>query len=227
MEQTPVTTEVESTPLRILIVEDDPIMCLGLKQLLSSQPQKSVVGIAEDGVRGVEAALSLKPDLVLIDMGMPHLDGIAATQQIKTALPEVRVLILTSHTAELEIIAALSSGADGYCVKGIDFNKLLTAIATVEDGATYLDAQIAQKIVNHLQINPNRKTNRDLGEQLSKREIEVLELIVEGYSNPEIGERLSLSTNTVKTYVRSVMNKLMVSDRVQAAVTALRSGIVH
>ena len=220
------TIEVESA-LRILIVEDDPIMCLGLKQLLSSQPHQSVVGTAEDGSLGVKAALSLKPDLVLIDMGMPHLDGIAATQQIKAALPQTRILMLTSHTADTEIIAALSSGADAYCVKGIDFDKLLTAIATVQSGATYLDTQIAQKIINYLPTNLSKQTNQNTSEQLSKRELEVLEFIVEGYSNPEIGKQLNLSTNTVKTYVRSIMNKLMVSDRVQAAVTALRSGLVQ
>ena len=219
-----------SLPLRISIVEDDPIMRLGLKQLLDHQPNISVVGMAEDGDRGVKLALELKPDLILIDVGMPHLDGIAATQQIKTALPEVKVLMLTSHTADTEIIAALSGGADAYCVKGIDFDKLLTAIATVQSGGTYLDSQIAQKIINHLQANSATKSDRNTRntlEQLSKREYEVLELIVEGYSNPQIGAELNLSTNTVKTYVRSIMNKLMVSDRVQAAVTALRSGIVE
>ena len=215
-----------SLPLRILIIEDDPIMRVGLKQLLSSQPDKSVIGMTEDGYRGVEAALNIKPDLAIIDVGMPHLDGIAATQQIKAALPEVKVLMLTSHTADTEVIAALSSGADAYCVKGIDFDKLLTAIATVQEGATYLDAQIAQKIVSYLQPNTVR-TNSNVEEQLSRRELEVLKLIVEGYSNPEIAEQLNLSVNTVKTYVRSIMNKLMVSDRVQAAVTALRSGIVQ
>ena len=213
--------------LRILIIEDDPILRLGLKQLLASQPQKLVVGVAEDGDRGVKAALSLKPDLAIIDVGMPHLDGIAATKQIKAALPEVKVLMLTSHTADTEIIAALSSGADAYCIKGIDFDKLLTAIATVQEGAIYLDTQIARKIVNYLQINPVKKTNQNASEQLSKRELEVLELIVEGYSNPQIAQQLNLSTNTIKTYVRSIMNKLMVSDRVQAAVTALRSGLVR
>ena len=103
----------------------------------------------------------------------------------------------------------------------------MTAIATVQGGATYLDVEIAQKIVNHLQTSPLRKTNQNNSEQLSKRELEVLELIVEGYSNPEIGKKLNLSVNTIKTYVRSIMNKLMVSDRVQAAVTALRNGIVQ
>ena len=213
--------------LRILIIEDDPILRLGLKQLLASQPQKLVVGVVEDGDRGVKSALSLKPDLAIIDVGMPHLDGIAATKQIKAALPEVKVLMLTSHTADTEIIAALSSGADAYCIKGIDFDKLLTAIATVQEGAIYLDTQIARKIVNYLQINPVKKTNQNASEQLSKRELEVLELIVEGYSNPQIAQQLNLSTNTIKTYVRSIMNKLMVSDRVQAAVTALRNGLVQ
>ena len=213
--------------LRILIIEDDPILRLGLKQLLASQPQKPVVEVAEDGDRGVKSALSLKPDLAIIDVGMPHLDGIAATKQIKAALPEVKVLMLTSHTADTEIIAALSSGADAYCIKGIDFDKLLTAIATVQEGAIYLDTQIARKIVNYLQINPVKKTNQNASEQLSKRELEVLELIVEGYSNPQIAQQLNLSTNTIKTYVRSIMNKLMVSDRVQAAVTALRNGLVQ
>ena len=215
-----------SLPLRILIIEDDPIMRIGLKQLISSQPDKSVIGMTEDGYRGVEAALNLKPDLAIIDVGMPHLDGIAATQQIKAALPKVKVLMLTSHTADTEVIAALSSGADAYCVKGIDFDKLLTAIATVQEGATYLDTRIAQKIVSYLKPNTVR-TNSNVEEQLSRRELEVLELIVEGYSNPEIGKRLNLSVNTIKTYVRSIMNKLMVSDRVQAAVTALRSGLVQ
>ena len=222
-----VVAATEFSPLQILIVEDDPIMRLGLKQLLSSRSDMLVVGMAEDGDRGVKTALLLKPDLILIDVGMPHLDGIAATQQIKAVLPDIKIIILTSHTADTEIVASLSSGADAYCVKGIDFDKLLTAIATVREGATYLDAQIAQKIVSHLQTNPVKKTNKNTLEQLSKREYEVLELIVEGYSNPKIAKVLDLSTNTVKTYVRSIMNKLMVSDRVQAAVTALRSGIVE
>lgn len=201
-------------------------MSLGLKQLLSSQTYPSVIETAQDGDRGVKAALNLKPDLAIIDVGLPHLDGIVATQQIKEALPDVRVVMLTSHTADTEIIAALSSGADAYCIKGIDFNKLLTAIATVREGSTYLDAQIAQKIVSYLKPS-SVKANGNRKIQLSKRELEVLESIVEGYSNPEIAKQLGLSVNTIKTYVRSIMNKLMVSDRVQAAVTALRSGIVR
>lgn len=229
---------VKSLPLEILIVEDDPIVRVGLKQIISSQPQMTVVGMAEDGDRGVKAALALKPDLAIVDVGMPHLDGIAATQQIKAAMPELRVIMLTSHTADTEIIASLASGADAYCIKGISIEKLLSAIATVQEGGKYLDAQIARKIVDRFQSDRVKKDAIDKGkiflsadrkasQQLSKRELEVLELIVEGYTNPQIAEQLNLSTNTIKTYVRSIMNKLMVSDRVQAAVTALRNGIVQ
>ncbi len=208
--------------LRVLIVEDDPMMQLGLEQSLAEHPQISIVGQAEDGYLGVQAALNLKPDLVVMDIGLPRLDGIAATQQIKEALPEVRVVVLTSHTTETEIIAALSSGADAYCIKGASIDRLMAAIAAAQEGATYLDPQIARKVIDHLKP-PTPASN--LG-QLSQRELEVLKLMVEGKSNPEIAAALYLSPNTVKTHVRGIMNKLAVDDRVQAAVVALRSGLV-
>jgi two-component system, NarL family, response regulator LiaR len=214
--------ETESKPIRILIVEDDPMMQLGLEQSLSAQSQYTLVGQAEDGYLGVEAALRLKPDVVVMDIGLPRKDGIAATQEIKAALPEVRVVMLTSHTAETEIIAALSSGADGYCVKGASVDRLLSAISAAIEGATYLDPQIARRVIEHLKP-PAPSDN--IG-QLSQRELEVLKLMVEGKSNPEIAAELYLSTNTVKTHVRGIMNKLSVDDRVQAAVVALRNGIV-
>ncbi|AFY50848.1 response regulator containing a CheY-like receiver domain and an HTH DNA-binding domain [Nostoc sp. PCC 7524] len=208
--------------LRVLIVEDDPMMQLGLEQSLMAHPQLEIVGQAEDGYLGVQAALKLKPDLVVMDIGLPRLDGIAATQQIKTALPETHVVMLTSHQTETEIIAALSSGADAYCIKGASVERLLSAIAAAVDGATYLDPQIARRVVDHLK--PPMPTGNTAN--LSGRELEVLKLMVEGLSNPEIAEKLYLSPNTVKTHVRGIMNKLAVDDRVQAAVVALRSGLV-
>ena len=208
--------------LRVLIVEDDPMMQLGLEQSLMAQPQLEIVGQAEDGYLGVQAALKLKPDLVVMDIGLPRLDGIAATQQIKAALPETHVVMLTSHTTETEVIAALSSGADAYCIKGASVERLLKAIAAAVDGATYLDPQIARRVIDNLKP-PVKQGNTA---NLSGRELEVLKLMVEGLSNPEIAERLYLSPNTVKTHVRGIMNKLAVDDRVQAAVVALRSGLV-
>lgn len=198
------------------------MMQLGLEQSLSVHPQITIVGQAEDGYMGVEAAKELHPELIVMDIGLPRLDGIAATQQIKAALPNVRVVMLTSHTTEREIIASLSSGADAYCIKGANVDRLLKAIAAAAEGATYLDPQIASSAVKHLSPpTPNSNIAN-----LSQRELEVLKLIVEGYSNPEIASALYLSANTIKTHVRGIMNKLAVDDRVQAAVVALRSGLV-
>lgn len=209
-------------PLRILIVEDDPMMQLGLEQSLEDYPELTIVAQASDGYLGVEAALKHHPDLIVMDIGLPRLDGIAATQQIKAALPNVRVVMLTSHTSETEIIAALSSGADAYCIKGSDVTRLISAIAAAQEGATYLDPQIARRVIEHLKPP---KTDNTIG-QLSQREVDVLKLMVEGLSNPEIAAKLYLSPNTVKTHVRGIMNKLAVDDRVQAAVVALRAGLV-
>lgn len=208
--------------VRILIVEDDPMMQLGLEQALENYPQFEIVGQAEDGYLGVEAALNLKPDVVVMDIGLPRLDGITATKQIKAALPQVRVVVLSSHTRETEIIAALGSGADAYCIKGASVDRLLSAITAASEGATYLDPQIARQVIDNLK--PPSPTGNTV--QLSERELEVLKLMVEGCSNPEIAAALYLSPNTIKTHVRGIMNKLAVDDRVQAAVVALRSGLV-
>lgn len=212
------------TPIRVLIVEDDPMMQLGLEQSLTSAPGITVIGQAEDGYTAVEEALKLKPDVIVMDIGLPRQDGIAATQQIKEARPGVHVVMLTSHTTENEVIGALSSGADAYCVKGTSVDRLLTAIEAAQEGASYLDPQVARQVMEHLK--PVVTTEPSIFGKLSQRELEVLKLMVEGRSNPEIATALYLSPNTVKTHVRGIMNKLAVDDRVQAAVVALRAGLV-
>lgn len=216
------TVSADSQPLRILIVEDDPLIQLGLEQSLSQQPNINIVGIAEDGYLGVKMAQELVPEIIVMDIGLPRLDGISATQKIKQALPNVHIVMLSSHTDDTEIIAALSSGADAYCVKGTSTDNLLAAFAAAREGATYLAPQIARKVMDHLKP-PASVANTS---HLSQRELEVLKLIVEGKSNPEIATELYLSPNTIKTHVRGIMNKLSVDDRVQAAVVALRSGLV-
>jgi DNA-binding NarL/FixJ family response regulator len=207
--------------MRILIVEDDPLMQLGLEQALNEQTDITVIGQAGDGYSAVQQALALEPDVILMDIGLPGLDGIAATKQIKTQLPNVHIVMLTSHTLQTEVIAALASGADAYCIKGASLERLLGAIDAAKDGATYLDPQIARLVIDQLYppIPPTLA-------HLSERELDVLKLIVQGKSNHEIGEELYLSINTIKTHVRGIMNKLLVDDRVQAAVIALRSGLV-
>ncbi|MEM1369182.1 MAG: response regulator transcription factor [Cyanobacteria bacterium P01_H01_bin.15] len=217
--------------MRILLVEDDPLMRMGLEQAflaINSQenlehPAFEIVGQAADGYRGVQEALRLEPDIIVMDIGLPHLDGIAATKEIKEKLTDkTRVVMLTSHTEKTEVIAALASGADAYCIKGASLTRLLAAIAAAKDGATYLDPQIARLVLNHLKPPAPQEP---IG-NLSEREMDVLRLIVEGKSNTEIAADLYLSPNTIKTHVRGIMNKLSVDDRVQAAVKALRTGIV-
>lgn len=208
--------------LRILVVEDDPVMQLGLEQFLSEIAQFSVIALASDGYSGVEMTRHFQPDIVIMDVGLPRLDSIAATQQIKSELPQVRVAILTCHNAETEAIAALAAGADAYCIKGTSLQSLLAAIVAARDGAIYLDPQIARCVVKHFRV-PNKQSN---SVKLSQRELEVLKLLVEGKSNPEIAAILYLSPSTIKAHIRGIMNKLAVDDRVQAAVAALRLGLI-
>ncbi|MEL6160054.1 MAG: response regulator transcription factor [Cyanobacteria bacterium J06554_11] len=214
-------------PLQIAIIENDPVMRLGLEQFLEGYDSFQVVGTARDGNSAVALALRLKPDIVVMDIGLPQLDGITATQQIKQNQPSVRVVMLTSHTADYEMVAALASGADAYCVKGSSLEQLEIAINCAYRGATYLDPQIARRVIGHLQCHQKQGYQKQTSDiNLSKREREVLELIVEGKSNPEIASELFLSISTVKTHLRSIMSKLSVDDRVQAAVAALRSGLI-
>lgn len=211
-------------PLHLLIVDDDPMMRLGLKAALANQADLAVVGEATDGQGGVEQAIALQPDVVLMDVGMLGMDGIEATQQIKAQSETMRVVILTSHTDETEIIAALSSGADAYCIKGTDVEALVAAIHVAASGAIYLDPRIAQTVMQNL--TPTRPVQEGSA-GLSGREMEVLQLLVAGLNNTEIAQKLYLSPNTVKTYMKGIMNKLVVSDRVQAAVEAVRRGLVE
>jgi DNA-binding NarL/FixJ family response regulator len=213
-----------STPLlswRIAIIEDDPLMQLGLKHALSHYPQFEIVAQAEDGYLGVQQVLALRPDLAIVDIGLPGINGIVVTQQIKTACPEIRIVVLTSHDTERETMLALANGADAYCIKGSQVTQIIDAIAAVQSGAIYLDEKV-RHVVNQLKgasTNPQPFI-------LSDREMEVLRLLVAGHSNGAIAETLFLSESTIKAHLRSIMNKLEVNDRVQVAVVALRSGIV-
>jgi NarL family two-component system response regulator LiaR len=136
--------------LKLLIVDDDPMMRLGLTAALGNQDDFKILGEAADGRQGIERAATLQPDVVVMDVGMPGVDGIEATQTIKSATPAMGVVVLTSHTNETEIIAALSSGADAYCIKGTDVDALANAIRVAASGAAYLDPQIAQKVMQNL-----------------------------------------------------------------------------
>jgi two-component system, NarL family, response regulator LiaR len=225
--------------IRVLVVEDHEITRVGLRLMLDQAPDINIVGEAADGRQGVDAAAQFKPNVVLMDIGLPALDGIEATNQIKRSLPEVRVIMLTSHDNDRDVFAALSAGADGYCLKETPTTQLVLAIRAVADGAAWLDPGIASKVLrasvagaapNATRESSSNESNSPAVEQktsrLSQREIDVLKLVVEGMSNQAIAEKLYVSVETVKTHMRRIMEKLAVSDRTQAAVKAMREGLL-
>lgn len=217
------------------MVEDHEVTRVGLKLTLRKFPEIEIVGEAGDGKQAVELAVALQPNVVLMDIGLPLLDGIEATGQIKKAVPEARVIMRTSHENDLNIFAALGAGADGYCLKGTATSQLVLAIRTVSEGAAWLDPGIATKVLRAsvtAGLPAASKADKDTskapgtGPRLSQREIDVLRLVVEGLGNQAIAERLYLSVETVKTHMRRIMEKLAVSDRTQAAVKAMREDLL-
>lgn len=217
----------------IMLVEDHELTRIGLKTALERFENFRVCGETASGKEAVELASKLKPDVILMDIGLRELDGIEATRQIKQNNPDIKIIMLTSHEAEQEIFASFTGGADGYSLKESGPEQLHTAIETVTQGDVWISNQIAEKVLRNLcgvKISKNTLTNdknRPYTVPLSERELEVLQLIVDGKSNQEIASVLYLSLATAKSHVRSILNKLCVDDRTQAAVKAMREGIVN
>jgi len=222
------------SPINIFIAEDYEITRVGLKLTLGNVPDLKIVGEAEDGESAVRKVTELRPHVVLMDIGLPVMDGIDATLKIKSLSPETKVIMLTSHDNDRDIFAALGAGADGYCLKEVGSGQLINAIRAVAEGVAWLDAGIASRVLKACVSNPQQVVPNPSPKQgkngstspLSQRELDVLLLVVEGKSNQEIAASLILSVETVKTHMRHIMEKLAVSDRTQAAVKAMREGIV-
>ena len=214
--------------IRTLLVEDHEITRLGLRKALESIARVTVVAEAADGNTAVSVAIELQPDLVLMDIGLPGKDGIQATKAIKDAL-SAKVIMITSHDNEEDIFAALSAGAEAYCLKDISTAQLANAIYSVIDGALWLDPGIAKTVLKQIELGRTRALSASAprGDTfgLSERENQVLNLLVEGLSNQQIGERLFLSPDTIKTHLCHIFDKLRVSGRTQAAIKAVRSGL--
>lgn len=206
--------------IKILIVEDHEITRLGVKAALERIGGFIVIAEAEDGNSAVAKALAEKPDVVLMDIGLPALNGIDATRQIKESVPDVGVIVLTSHEGDQDIFAAFGAGADGYCVKDLPSDQLVMAIRSVHAGAGWIDPRIATRVLRA------QASQQPADPPLSQRELEVLRLLVDGLSNQQMADRLCLSIETVRTHVRHITEKMAVSDRTQAAVKALRKGLV-
>lgn len=212
--------------IKVFVVEDYKLIRVGLLSVLRSDPELKVLGESETAEDALHHIPLMKPDVVLMDIGLPGMNGIEAVAQLKKLVPEVKIVMLTSHDDDTEVLAAMSAGANAYCLKDVPSEKLLNVIKTVQEGAIWIDPNIAQVALNLFANTSPTSVNKDLKDQLTPREAEVLNLIVEGKNNNEIADVIHVSVHTVKVQVSNILEKLSVNDRVQAAVKAVKEGIV-
>ena len=209
-------------PIRVLIADDHPVVRRGLRTLFTSEPGIEPVGEAADGVEAVAMARSLQPDVILLDMVMPHKNGLEAINEIKQDNPEARILVLTSFAEDEKVFPAIKAGALGYLLKDSSPEELLDAIRNVYHGQSSLHPTIARKLINELKrpsdLLPTQTT-------LTDREVDVLKLVAQGLTNHEIADKLVLSEWTVRTHVRNILDKLHLANRTQAALYALKEGL--
>jgi len=204
-------------PIRILIAEDHAVVRDGLTAVLNFEPGITVAGHAKDGAEAVAQFRALRPDVVLMDLAMPGLDGVGAILAIRAEAPEARILVLTTYDGDENVFRALENGAKGYLLKDCSTADLLEAIRSIHSGGTHVSARAGARLAERAMA----------GATLSAREIEVLKQIAEGKSNKEIAALLFISEGTVKTHVLSIHEKLAVSDRTGAVVTAIKRGILR
>lgn len=226
-------SQIPIRPVRVLIIEDHELARYGLSMALSEHENITIIGEAENGQQGLELTLSEKPDIVLMDIGMPVMNGITATQAIKSQLPDVKVVMLTSISNQEEVLASLAAGADAYCMKEIKLDRLTQVLEMVMDGAIWLDPTIARIVMqslpgsaDSLETPTGKHSKRRYNTELTEREHEVLKLIVLGKSNKEIAQSLGVSSHTAKAHVGNIIQKLAVDDRTQVAVKALTDGLI-
>ena len=210
--------------IRVLIVDDQVVVCEGLQAILSTAPQIEVVGIAHDGQAALSLIPAARPDLVLMDLKMPGMNGIHATRAIREQYPDVRVLVLTTYDNDDWVVDALRAGADGYLLKDSKRDALLSAIEGTLRGQTHIDPGVADTLVQV--VRGAALPDSSIGADLNERERDVLTLLAHGASNAEIAERLHLALGTVRNYVSNILAKLDVTDRTQATALAWRYGLV-
>jgi DNA-binding NarL/FixJ family response regulator len=221
----------EQKEISIVIVEDFKLTRVGLRCALNSNPDLNVIAECEDAIEGLKQIEKLKPDIVLMDLGLPMMNGIEAMIKIREFSKDIKIIALTSHDREEEVIAALSSGANAYCLKDIDPSKLADVIRDVASGVCWIDSLVADLALKSLPKVENAgilggSTSQQVKIPLTEREFEVLKHLVAGKSNTEIAKELIVSVHTAKAHVCSILQKMCVNDRVQAAVKAVKEGLV-
>jgi DNA-binding NarL/FixJ family response regulator len=219
---------MSAPPIRVLLVDDDDLMRAGLRAVLSTDESVRVVGEASSGRGAVSAVSAYGPDLVLMDVRMPDLDGIAATREVLASSPEVKVVILTTFEEDQYIFGALSAGASGFLLKRTRPEDLLTAIRTVAAGDSLLSPSVTRTVIARMtRVPAPDEGHRERLEELTAREREVLELVARGRSNTEIADTLVIEESTVKTHVKRILMKLSLRDRIQAVIFAYESGLTQ
>ena len=217
--------------IKILLVEDQKLMRIGIKSLFDDFPEMEIIAEATNGKEAIEKAKLVKPDVVLMDLGLPDITGIEATKQILEHNNNVKVVALTSHMTEEEVTSALQAGVNAYVIKDISTDFLMSIIKMIKAGAMWLDPQVVPFIRDkNCGVIPARQLSRSVFKErhsnLTQREYEVLKLIVDGQSNSDIAKTLTISEHTAKAHVCNIIQKLVVDDRTQAAVKALKEGLV-
>lgn len=217
--------------IKILLVEDQKLMRIGIKSLFNDYPELEIIGEAMNGKEAVEKSKLIKPDIVLLDLGLPDINGIEVTKRILEYNNNIHVIALTSHISEEEVTLALQAGASAYVIKDISTEFLMNIIKMVKLGAMWLDPQVVPFIRDkNCGVIPSRQLSRSVFKErhsnLTQREYEVLKLIVDGQSNSDIAKTLTISEHTAKAHVCNIIQKLVVDDRTQAAVKALKEGLV-
>ena len=218
--------------INVLLVEDHELYRMGLSMLLGKAEGINLVAEASDGLDGVKKAREFSPNVILMDIGLPNMDGIEATQRIKDFLPQTKILIFTSRDSEHDIFESFKAGADGYIMKGASPEQTVAAIKAVNEGVGWIDPAIAQVVFSNLQrpsannylVTGSSKEKNTYG--LTERELDVLSLMVEGLSNPQIADKLIITRATAKAHVHSILQKLCATSRTQATVMAMKEGLV-
>lgn len=220
--------------INVLLVEDHELYRMGLSMLLSKAEDINLIDEAADGIEGVKKAREHSPQVILMDIGLPNMDGIEATQRIKEFLPETKILIFTSRDSEHDIFESFKAGADGYIMKGASPEHTISAIKAVNEGVGWIDPAIAKVVFSNLQRpNTNTTISSSIIDKkdknlygLTERELDVLSLMVDGLTNPQIADKLVITRATAKAHVHSILQKLCATSRTQATVMAMKEGLV-
>jgi len=210
--------------MKILLCDDQAVIRDGLEMLLNLEKDFQVVGAAQDGSEAVELASQIQPDIILMDLKMPVMNGIEATREIHAKFPNIKILVLTTYDDDEWVFDAIRAGASGYLLKDTPRQKIVEAIRGTMDGKSFVDPAVAGKLLNQVASKQTQPTSV-LAEKLTERELDVLRLIAKGINNGEIAKQLHLSEGTVRNHVSAILEKLGVSDRTQAAVIAIQHGI--